>query len=283
MKNTMLMLASSSAMALAMTAYGYSADFVERFDGAKPAVSGLNGKVDFGYLFIDIPDLDASADGFYGIGSVSAPVGERFGAQIDAGLFEAEDNDGAGIDSAGIGGHFFWRNPDQALIGAYVHYVNVDAEGIPEFDIYRYGVEAELYLDRVTLSGFAGADTVDLVSGDETYAKLDFTASYYVTDNVKISAGIDHGFDSTAGVIGAEAMLPFASNNVSLYTKATFTDDTTSVNAGLRIHFGAPGKSLIARHREDDPESMLFDFAEGSALPDGVFVPGASTPPITVD
>ncbi|TDH37961.1 hypothetical protein E2A64_02165 [Pseudohoeflea suaedae] len=265
------MFASSCAVALAMTGYGHSADFLARFDGAKPAVSGLNGKADFGYLSIDFPDSDISADGFYGVGSVSAPLGERFGAQLDAGLLEAEDSQGFDTGSAGIGGHFFWRNPDQALVGAYAHYVNGSADGIPDFDIYRYGVEAELYLGRVTLAGFAGEDRVDLVSGDETFAKFDFTASYYVTDNVKISAGVDRAFDITAGVIGAEAMLPFASNNVSLYTRANFTDDTTSVNAGLRIHFGQPGKSLIARHREDDPENQLFDYMEGGAFP-GVFV-----------
>lgn len=273
MTKTTARLATSVAVATLIAAPAMSADFAERFDGAKPAVSGLNAKVDFGYIYVDIPDFDASADGVYGIGSLSLPVGERFGAQIDAGLLHAEDSNGLDLDSAGIGGHFFWRDPDQALIGAYAHYVNVEPGNFPDADIFRYGVEGELYLDRVTLAGFAGADTVDLAVGGDTYAKLDFTASYYATDNIKLSAGVNHGFDNTAGVIGAEAMLPFAANNVSLYAKASFTDDTTAVNAGLRIHFGEPGKSLIARHREDDPQGSLFDFAEGSALPDGVFVP----------
>jgi hypothetical protein len=271
-------LGASVALAALLASPALSADFTERFEGAKPAVSGLNGKVDFGYSYLDIDGVPGHLNVYSGVGSISAPVGQSFGVQIDAGLISLDPTEDllSGIDGGGVGGHFFWRNPDQGLLGAYAHYVTIESD-FADADIFRYGIEGELYLDRVTLEGFAGADTIDVFGGDETYEALDFTASYYVNDNVRLSAGVSRTFDETAGLIGAEAMLPFASNNVSLYAKAQFGDDSTSVGAGLRVYFGDAGKSLIARHREDDPESQLFDFAQGGGFGNGSF-DGPSTP-----
>lgn len=276
MTNLTASLAASVAMATFIAGPALSADFSERFEGGKPAVSGLNGKVDFGYMYLDFDGLPEHVNGAYGIGTITAPVGERFGLQIDAGLIGLYPTAAGTVDAdgGGVGGHFFWRDPDQGLVGAYAHYVALGSS-FADVDLVRYGVEGEFYIDRVTLEGFAGADTVDGGGASETYANLDFGASYYVTDNVKLSAGVRRAFDQTSGIVGAEAMLPFASNNVSLYANAQFSDETTSVRAGLRVYFGQPDKSLIARHREDDPESMLFDFADTAFAADDT----GSTPP----
>jgi hypothetical protein len=100
----------------------------------------------------------------------------------------------------------------------------------------------------------------------ETYFTGEALGAFYVTDNVRIHGGVGHRFDETFGRIGAEAILPFAANNVALYTDGTFGSDTTTIRAGLRVYFGQRGKSLIDRHREDDPKIRLFDGAPSGYL-----------------
>jgi hypothetical protein len=95
--------------------------------GEKPAVDGVNGKVDvFGGLgqsnAISVMSIDGLSpyiqnpnaywNGLGGaIGTITIPVGHQFGAQIDlgAGTFSNRANGSAA-------GHFFWRDPEQGLI-----------------------------------------------------------------------------------------------------------------------------------------------------------------------
>lgn len=189
------------------------------------------------------------------------PIGHSFGLQVD-GAFGRYD--GAGDASGyGVGAHLFWRNPDVALVGLYGDYQRVS-----DFDAttWRLGVEGELYLDRISLEGFVGGERVEVATGDETYFSGEALAALYITDDFRIHAGAGHRFDELYGMIGAEAMLPFASNNVALFTDGTFSDDATSVRAGVRVYFGEAGKSLKARHREDDPRIRLLDPIPGSAF-----------------
>ena len=119
-----------------------SADFNERFDSALPAVSGFNGKIDVGYMYLDFDGLPEHVDSAYSIGSISAPIGDRFGVQIDAGLLGLYPTVAGSFDAegGGVGGHLFWRDPTLGLLGAYAHYVRMEN---PFFDVdfYRYGVE----------------------------------------------------------------------------------------------------------------------------------------------
>lgn len=64
-------------------------------------------------------------------------------------------------------------------------------------------------------------------------------------------------------------MLPFASNNIALFGDAKFGDDTQDYRVGLKLYFGESGKSLIARHREDDPKERLLDFFQRGGTPAG--------------
>lgn len=260
---------------VAATGSAFAADsFTERFEGKKPAVSGINGKIEFGYLYTDIeiaPGFSVDGDAFFGQGAVSVPVGHSFGIQIDAGGFTG-DLATVDISGAGIGGHFFWRDPDVALLGGYVHYVNTDIAGVIDLDNIRYGVEGELYLDRFSIEGFVGADYLDVSVGpfsvDDTFFAAEGVAAFYPTDNLRIFAGIEHAFDETALIAGGEFLFNTGwQAEPAVFARGAFSGDSTTVMAGLKFYFGESGKSLIRRHREDDPQIGLFNNvgAAGSA------------------
>jgi len=230
------------------------ATFEEKFDGQKPAVSGINGKIEAAYTYVDVDNVGDTNMGDL-IGSVSIPVGQQFGLQFDGGVATANDF-GTGFGAAV---HAFWRNPDTALLGFYGDVVRYDTDFGPDVTTYRYGAEAELYLDRFTVEGFVGGDTVDAGSFDDTFFSAEAMAAFYITDDLRIHAGVGHRFDDTFGRVGAEAMLPFASRNVALFGDGTFGDEVTTARVGVRVYFGEAGKSLKDRHREDDPRVRLFD------------------------
>ena len=82
-----------------------------------PAVSGINGNIS-----IEGGALDK--DGFGALsGSVSLPIGQRFGLQLDGsvGLLDDEFYGSAG-------GHLFWRDPAYAFLGIYGSYTALTAK-----------------------------------------------------------------------------------------------------------------------------------------------------------
>lgn len=263
-----LLLVGVSLIAMA-GAPAAAADFNERFEGRKPAVSGVNGKIEFGYLYLDF--LGGDADMIYGIGSFSAPIGHSFGIQVDAGLGRVDTR--PDITLGGVGVHGFWRDPDQGLLGVYGHHLRASSAA-GDATAWQIGVEGEAYFERITIEAFAGADVVRSGGVSNTFFSGNLTAAFYVTDNLRIHAGVGHSFDETVGKIGAEAILPFAANNVAIFGDGSFGSDTQTYRVGLRVYFGEGGKSLKARHREDDPRSRLFD-----AIPTPAAAPAAAPPP----
>lgn len=243
-------------------------------DGSLPAVSGLNGKLSIagggsrpGYdiFFVD-DDFEA---GFKASGSVSVPLGHRFGFQADGTLGSLNEE-----VYGHAGGHLFWRDPAFALLGAYGSWTIWD-----DVNAYRLGVEGEYYLDRVTLSGVVGAEWGDVDDGLFTIADVNF----YATDDLKL--GVGHRYTEEAGhalAIGVEYQTGwFGRSGVSVFADGRLgEDDYQSIFAGLRLYLGED-KSLIRRHREDDPpkreeeESLIkcTDGRGGAALPDSIFLP----------
>jgi hypothetical protein len=242
----------ASSMAFAADA---PATFEEKFEGVKPAVSAINGKIEAAYTYIDVDNVGDTNMGDLA-GAISIPIGQQFGLQIDGGVATANDI-GTGFGAAV---HAFWRNPDMALLGFYGDVVRYDTDFGPDVTTWRYGAEAELYLDRVSLEGFIGGDSIDAGGFSDTYFSAEALAAFYVTDDFRIHAGVGHRFENTYGIVGAEAILPFASRNVALFGDGTFGDDVSTARVGLRVYFGEAGKSLKGRHREDDPRIRLFDF-----------------------
>lgn len=224
-------------MLLAAPANGADADL------QSCAVSNFNGKLEGAGGFIE---TDAS-DGGRGHGalSVSLPLGCMFGLQID-GTGGVLDNE----ETGGVAAHLFLRDPSTYLLGLYGEYSIIGSN-----DIGRVGGEAELYLDQFSISGLVGFEDSDLTNNDVFGAAQ---LSYYFTENFQVNAGFAHFLDVSAGTIGAEWQLSETSTPlpISLFVHGAIGDnDYATVFGGVRFYFGGGHKSLIRRHREDDPPS----------------------------
>jgi hypothetical protein len=240
-----------------------------------PAVSEPNGKLS---VFGGVRDEDSvSSDGFGGVeGSYSIPLDYRYGAQVD-GMVGLRDGDAM----FGVGGHLFWRDPSQGLLGVTGSYVGWDADNGTwggYTDMARVGVEGEMYLDQLTLAAQAGVQFGQRTD-DGLYGRADL--KWYASPDLALKLGVsadDHrdfvahaGTEFQAGFAGIPGLTLFAD-------AAAGDDDYYKVYAGVRIYFGTP-KSLIDRHRLDDPESNLAGQASEIGTPAKAGVGGVSPPP----
>lgn len=261
----------------------------------RQAVSALNGKLEVGYSWLDYDGFptaltgeDVQTHNAYGIGSVSAPVSRQFGVQVDAGVlgsiasqsitdpFTPTETVNPGNSAYGIGAHFFWRDPDLALVGVYAHYVrfrqDLDVFGPDDVTVtantFRIGAAGEYYHNNWTLEGFVGADFVTTTaevggvsdSDDRTFLAGRALAAYYPNNDTRLFAGVEYAFNEFAGVLGGEYLFNSASPMATAaFVEGSIGETTTTIEAGVRVYFGPDGKSLIARHREDDPRPSLFD------------------------
>ncbi len=207
------------------------------------AISGFNGKAEAigGYSENDHEGGDALISG---LGSLSSPLGCDFGVQFDAGVIDE-------LDQTTYGGavHLFTRDPESYLLGVTGGYFNSGGT-----DIWAVGPEAELYFGQFSLEAWGGY--LDLDSDSDGFAFVD--AAFYPTDDLRLSVG--------GTIIGDQEFLrgrieyQFANPmSFSLGTKIG-EDDYFAVTGGLSFYFGGEQKSLIRRHREDDPRNRIIDF-----------------------
>lgn len=233
--------------------------------GSLPAVSGPNGKLSaFG---------GGQDGGIYGVeGSFTVPLGFPYGFQIDGMV-----GSGKGAAFYGVGGHLFWRDPAKGLLGLYGSYVSWDVNSgvigsIGGADVGKVGVEGEAYLGRFSLEGLATYQfgTFDGFAGKALLA-------YYPADNLRLDGGIRYLEGPGAiGMVNAEWQ-PHAGSGLTLYASGSFGSDYSQALGGLRYYFGDTGKSLIRRHREDDPvttggSSLPGDLYESGECPVGTYV-----------
>lgn len=217
--------------------------------GDEPAVSGPNGK-----LSLEGGQYDDESVGV-ALGSFALPLGHALGLQADGAL--------GSIDGEVVGGgglHLFTRDPSRYLLGVYGSYHTWDS-----IDIWRLAAEGELYLDRFTLEGLAGYESVDVPSfsgglavltPDEKSFFAEADVAYYVNDDFKVYAGYRYLNETSFGSAGAEYLMRGSEVPVSLFARGDFgNSDYTSITGGLKVYFsGDPQKSLIDRHRRDDPD-----------------------------
>jgi hypothetical protein len=230
-----------------------------------PAVSGLNGKIELWGGAVNFGDdytgaLFSGEDSVasYRIGgSLSAPIGDAFGIQGDVGFGKIGDQTfGGGML------HLFTRDPASYLFGAAAGYVATDGASLA-----AVGPEAELYLDRVSLEtwlGWASYDN-DFDPLDETGFFGFVNVAYYVTDDWRVSLGVqsilgDNAFDLSTEYQFTGLGLPLS---ITAEFKA-FDNDSQSIMVGLKGYFGDPDKSLIDRHRQDDPQPKVFNLFDGA-------------------
>lgn len=220
--------------------------------GCVQAVDGLNGKIDgFGGTFGD-------RSYYSGGGSLSAPLGCEFGVQVDL--------SGGSFDNRFIGtaaGHLFWRNPAQGLIGAYGEFTQWS-----EFGGVRaghFGPEGELYFGQWTLRGVTGVEFGNSTSGTvgpiiQTYnVRTRFfdqvDLAYYLQDNLEVYAGHRYLGGKNAAAFGGEWGIPVNNEMMAApFVEARVGEaNYHGVWGGVRFYFGQHDKTLIRRHREDDP------------------------------
>jgi hypothetical protein len=229
-----------------------------------PAVDGINAKID-GY-----GGGANGSNGLYGTnGSLSIPLAQQWGLQLDGNL--GSDN---GIGEYGGGAHLFWRDPSIGLLGAYANYEHWNGTDVIDnltgvnshnsANIGHFAAEGEYYLNRWTLSGLLGLETVSINSGVPEASPPnrfvdDVRVSYYVTDNFQLSAGHIYTVDTNFLTLGGEYGFALGGGRMaSLFSDGWIGEGgDNGVLAGLRIYFGQSDKSLMDRHRQDDPSEHV--------------------------
>jgi hypothetical protein len=262
-RHSLLSNVSILALLVAASAVGGSVALASDFgapdrQAALPAVSGVNAKIGGFGASLD----DEAAGGVFG--ALAFPLGHGFGAQIDGVV-----GGGNGSAFTGIGGHFFWRDPSRGLLGIYASHVHWDADSISGgfaisgAEVNKVGVEGHLYLGRLSLEGLAAHQF-----GTETGFAGKLTAAYYLHEDFRIHLGVSHlegpGTSTFAGI----EWMPSPTGRMSLFADVGVNEDRdTRVLAGLKFYLSPEVKSLIRRHREDDPDielpSDLFQTSRG--------------------
>lgn len=246
-----------------MASTAWSADVGK---GDLPAVSAINGKIELSAGWADIDPIDPTAV-FHGGASLSVPLGDRFGLQADiAALSEFGDT------YRGAALHAFTRNPDSYLLGVTGGF---GAANAATFGFI--GPEAEFYADRVSIEAWAGYMNLDL-AGVQSSQFFGFgDVAYYPDDNLRLSIGASTVAGFKSGHINAEYQLSDSGLPLSLTAEGRIGDaGFVTASLGLKLYFGAEDKTLIRRHREDDPRNRTLDIfgAAGSAFkPPGAGVP----------
>jgi hypothetical protein len=263
-RNRLSLSVSLAALVVGAPALAADVDFSQA--SGLPAVSTINGKLGVfagtaGGVFI--PGI---------VGSLSLPAGHQYGLQLD-GLVATSGGDGA----YGIGGHFFWRDPAQGLLGLYAGYVHRDfgtTITINGFDATgegtgKVGLEGEWYMDNLSLEGFAGYQF-----GTNTGFAGRGTVAFYPNPDLRLDLSVRHLVGpGVIGSVGLEWQPPATS--MSLFADAGVSQNAgTYGQFGIKFYAGAGQKSLIQRHREDDPSvdlpHDLFGIIGDGVCPAGV-------------
>jgi hypothetical protein len=223
-----------------------------------PAVDGFNGKIDGLGGSYEGRSIAASR------GSLSIPLGYSYGLQIDS-ILGSYDNDFFG----GVGGHLFWRNPAVGLLGLYASSVYWNKFSGVHAD--HFAAEGEFYWGRVSVQGIAGVETGNSTSvvvgpvidtfGVTTRFFDMINVNYYLTDDIKVMAGHRYVGGRNALALGGELGIPVARGTMAaLFVEGRAgADGYRAVFGGLKFYFGQRDKSLIGRHRQDDPFNWMPD------------------------
>jgi hypothetical protein len=215
-------------------------------------VSAINGKI--GLFAGSLSEGDA-----YGLsGALTFPLGHQLGVQFDGMIGEADDD-----RFHGVGAHLFWRDPAHGLVGLYASHVSwdvpsttaaaTDLEGgvidIGGADVGKVGLELEAYISRLSLEGLAAHQF-----GSEKGFAGRATIAYYPLDDLRVDVSVSNlegrGVTHSAGV---EWALPGGSGFTLFADASIDAEDEWRTLGGAKFHFGGGNKSLIGRHREDDP------------------------------
>jgi hypothetical protein len=230
-------------------------------DGSAPAVSDANAK-----LSVEGGQYDGDKAAL-ALGSYTLPLGQAFGLQADGALGR--------IDEGTMGGgglHLFTRDPSRYLLGLYGSYHTWES-----IDIWRAAAEVQLYAGPFSLNGLGGYEGVAVPStiggltvidphDDHVFGQVDL--AYYPVDDLKVYGGYRYVNEASLGAAGVEYLLRGYDAPISLFAKADFGEDQYNrITGGLRIYLGPNAdKTLIARHRTEDPENYTPMFPRLSEI-----------------
>jgi hypothetical protein len=225
-----------------------------------PAVSAPSGKLSLQGGSLNSKGA-SSADGV-----LSLPVGQLFGLQLDASSGRFLEH-----SYSGLAGHFFWRDPSRGLAGLTSSHQKLGSQGNT-----RSGVEGEVYLNNYTVILRGGAQSGDGAHGSYQGVGL----RWYLTDNLSLNMGFDHspGIVNTSGVGVEWQPANWTMPGLALFARGTHSvanqsiGNSHAVGVGVRYYFGTP-KSLLLRHRRDDPDSIVMPL--GDVIPTPSIVPAA--------
>ena len=209
----------------------------------QPAVDGINAKLSF------VGAVDGT-ETYGAVGAITFPLGHQFGLQLDGVAAEVDAGPFGDIGVLGGAAHLFWRDPSKGLIGIYSRVLHADVFG--GLTTFALAAEGAVYRGRFTVEGMAGVSGGDVDTGFLSIA----IAKYYPTDQLVLQAGHTFKNGDHAFITGGEWGLPAAGRAT---TSSVFVDGFVSETgdagamAGLRFYFGQSDKSLMRRHREDDP------------------------------
>jgi hypothetical protein len=249
-----------------------------------PAVDGLNGKVDgWGGTL--------AKKSFYGTkGAVAMPLAGAYGLQIDGavGAFDRRR-------FAAAGAHLFWRNPAVGMYGLYVAYGDTKS-AIGDVHIGNVAAEFGWYHGRWSVTGIVGVEFGNRVVGtvatpfgnaiqtiDIKTRFLDkINVSYYLHDNIRTFIGHRHIGGKHAAALGLELAHPIPRTAMlgSLFVEGR-AGEYTGIWGGLKLYIGKQDKSLIRRHREDDPDEWTPESQTAGAgnSTSSTPAPSGGTPP----
>ena len=223
---------------------------------SEPAVAKSNLDVLFAGIFLNGGGYSNFKIGAAGA-KVAIPLGHSYGLQVDAAV---------GTQSYwGVGGHLFWRDPSEGLIGAFASH-----ESLQGVTLDRYGAEAlRLDLRNITLSGEVGAQSGG--APHSPFAGLDVT--FYTNPNFSVTAGAEFRESQLVGHAGFE-LQPNVGHmaGMSVFADAEWGQSNYSkVVAGVTFHFGSAGVTLEDRDRKYDPKFGLFNFSLAQNASYGAF------------
>lgn len=215
--------------------------------GDAPAVSALNGRLS--------AEGGRSSDRSIGlgVGTVAIPLGQNFGAQLNAGAGKSGHHEMGGID-----GQVFWRDPAIGMVGVgYVHSRQIGT------NLNRFLGISEAYFGPFTIYGKAGFQNGDVGHGAVGQLKL----SYYPIEDLKFTVGTELNPDWKLGLFEAEyrpgiAALPGA----ALFARGAVSGQGAEYGvAGIRFYFGQ-NKPLIRHHREDNLSDLVTSSLNNTPL-----------------
>lgn len=211
--------------------------------GQLPAVSEANGNIRVGGFSADVPN---NSDSMFEVrGSYTMPLSFSTGFQLDGAIASVEGGDETWV---AVGGHYFWRDPASFLLGVY--------GDVNFYDNVTYGtlaLEGEAYIGQFTLTSATGIEFGDS-DVDSSFYTNSFV-NYYITDDLVVGAGYRHDTAGSYGQAKVEYQIMPEFSGMSLYAEGKWNNnDYDAIFAGVKFYFG-PEKTLIRRHREDDPGS----------------------------